>query len=171
MSAKLLEYAVGAYERQVSNFDRLDTKAATFAGFIGIILTVSIGPFGQAWLDKTIARPVIEGVIVWGLLAATGVFLAAALLFSLLTLRLRNTGQPLTAHQAIALYRNLGQPSLREQRLLKQLTLALARAEDERLAINRKKARSLHGTTICALAATITAFTAFAVQVMAQSTM
>jgi len=147
-SERLLDYALASYQRQLDNFDKLDTKAATFAGFIGVILAISVG-----FLEPTASVPDQHLFSVLCLLLSrvsysTAVLtLAVAFTFCLCTLKARPNVQPASVQDMIGHYRGLRPIRAREKQLVKDMTKTLAEAETNRDQNNHSKSKFLQRAT------------------------
>lgn len=147
-SELLLEYARASYQRHVDNFDKLDSKAATFAGFFGLILALASG------LLRLASPPVLASFSYASVFlvsrfcyAGAVLFLAAAFAFCLATLKARPNIQPASIEVMIKYYRALGPPAARRRQLIKGMVKTLAEAESNRQQNNMVKSARLQTAT------------------------
>lgn len=143
----ILEYAFGAYQRSVDNFNALDSKASTLAGFIGLILTLAGGLWAVRNNQPSAVAANISALSIQIAYSATVLTLAAAFLCCLLTLRARKNLLPPLTGDVISRYQNLGAPEHRRRKLLKILIVTLQEAEKHRAINNQAKSSHLQRAT------------------------
>ena len=151
----ILEYALGAYQRSVDNFNALDGKASTLAGFIGLILTLA----GGLWAvqnNQPAPAPVDAPTLLAQLTYSAAVLtLAASAFCCLLTLRTRRNLIPPATGDVISCYQDLGAPESRRRQLIKTLIVSVWEAERKWTVNNQSKSSHLQhaiGLLFCAFA-------------------
>ncbi len=140
----LLSYSWESYRRHIDNFDKLDSKAATLAGFVGVIIALAAGR-----TDSIIDFPLSTflSVAAFFLYVILLLLLAASFLFCMLVLRARQIENPTTISDMIRHYRSLGTIGIRRRRLLKDMIKTISIAENSFRRNNRDKSRHLQQAT------------------------
>ena len=128
----ILEYAWKSFQAKKESFDKLDSKAATLAGFIGIIMALSAGLFRTDIFNPK--QETIEFIILaisikcfYSLLI---MILAVSFGYCLATLKVRKIVQPTGTEDMIKYYRNLGSFIKRKPKLLKGMINIIGEAEN-----------------------------------------
>lgn len=142
----ILEYARFSYQLRLDNFDKLDSKAATMAGFIGIVIAISSTVIGSKVLLAPNLSPYTQTFSVF-LFASTMLMLFTAFAFCLLALKARPNCNPTNIEGIIRNYRAMGKLIKREKQLLKDLVNTIKLAENNRMANNQTKSSHLQTAT------------------------
>ena len=129
----ILDYAWRSYQRKQEAFDKLDSKATTLAGFIGIIIALSGG-----LLSKTAFSSADEGLQFVILAISARCFyslvmmtLAVSFGYCLATLKIRRVFEPTSIKDMIAHYRTLGPLKTRKRKLLKDMIKTIRESEND----------------------------------------
>ena len=161
----ILEYALGAYQRSVDNFNALDSKASTLAGFIGLILTLAGGLWAVQNNQTSPVEMDISTIFIQFAYCAAVLTLGAAFICCLLTLRARKNLMPPLIGDVIARYQELGAPEHRRRKLLKAIIVTMQEAEMHRTTNSQAKSYHLQHATGFLFAALAFGMTGYLLQV------
>lgn len=159
----IVEFSWNKYNNQNDYFDSLDQKATTFAGFIGIILTI-LTAFSNSifslpsYLDSQLQ---IEVLFLKLILLLIFVLLVLALLFAILSLRVKILSNPSNINEIIKYYRQLKSIQnlkKRHKQLLVGITKTLSRSEISIHNCNLKKSKAIKTVTALLIFAVIFGF-------------
>lgn len=154
----ILAYSWESYSRHIDNFDKLDSKAATLAGFIGVVLALAATKT-DSLADFPISSYVSAGA--FSLYTLLLPLLAVSFFFCMLVLRARRIENPTTIEDMIAHYRSLGPLDTRRRRLLKDMVKTISVAENSFRRNNVNKSRHLEHATLVLLLSLVTAVCAY----------
>jgi|GEM_PF-4751950 len=137
----VLAYAWQSFNNRVSHFDKLDSKAATLASFVGISISLGVGFAGHlppaisvSWVDKAVAALLL-------------LMLLVALFLFLLALQTRAVKDMLPTSDLIRYLRTV-RPPLSRLSLLRQLSSFLSlESSESTLHPIRCRALQNHGLT------------------------
>lgn len=161
----ILEYALGAYQRSVDNFNALDGKASTLAGFVGLVLTLAGGLWAVQNNQPSPAHMDIPTLSIQFAYCASVLTLGAAFVCCLLTLRARKNLMPPLIGDVIGCYQELGAPENRRRKLLKTIIVTMQEAERYRTTNNQAKSSHLQRATDFLFVALAFAMTGYLLQV------
>ena len=139
---KLLDYAWAAYKLRVEDFRALDSKAATFSGFISIVLTLSTTLLVYRGATVYLAETASFAAFFLQLAACLAViFLAAAFFCCLLALRCRNNAAPPSIKEVVRAYTGRAYSEYSARDVIIDVVKSLESAEQHRMGINERKSK------------------------------
>jgi hypothetical protein len=129
----ILDYAWRSYQIKQEAFDKLDSKATTLAGFIGIIIALSGGLLSKTMFSSADGRLqfVILAVSARCFYSLVMMTLAVSFGYCLATLKIRRVLEPTAIKDIVAHYRTLGPLKGRKRKLLKDMIKTIRESEND----------------------------------------
>ena len=143
----ILSYALISYQRYVNQFEKLDTKAATIAGFTGIIITISTGLIGALSPTKSqiSSEQFPKFLIIIFLFLLISLFVSFA--FSISSIAVRRFKDISSISNVLKNFKTIERNKYRRRRLIKRIILNISKAEDSIIKKTTKKAKHLKRAT------------------------
>jgi hypothetical protein len=145
----ILEYAWKSFQIKLESFDKLDSKAATLAGFIGIIIALSVGLLKTDifYPTKENMEFIILSISIRCFYLLVVMTLSVSFGYCLATLKVRKVLEPTSIEDMIKHYCSLGDINRRKRQLLKDMIKAIRNAENDFRKNNISKSMCLEKAT------------------------
>jgi len=161
----ILEYSKYCHSHESDQFDKLDSKSATLAGFTGIIIALSTSLTGILFSEESsiltcsLENWIIILLKIFFVLVLT--LLLISFFFFIQALRLRNVDDIMPISKLIFTYKNLGTILSRRRKLTKLIIKNISKSEKSIRAQHIQKSQKIKIGTTFLLLSIIVSFISF----------